>query len=515
MKSNKKRVFHIIYGRTFIIIFLLAIQIYILISAFNWLSKGYAYIYTIFNIITTILVIYIMNKKGNPYFKLAWMIPILVFPIFGALFYMFVEFQIGGKLINNRLSEVIDETQKFLSQDENVINELKREDMQVANLARYMISIGKYPIYNNTVVKYFPLGEDKFKDMIIELEKAKKFIFMEYFIIEKGFMWNSILEILERKVKEGVEVRVMYDGMCSLSLLPYNYPKKLIDKGIKCKMFSPVKPALSTSQNNRDHRKILVIDGKVAFNGGINIGDEYINRYERFGHWKDVAVKLSGNAVKSFTLMFLQMWDIDEKSHDDFYKYIYVDNESEKNKADGYIMPYGDSPLDSENAGESVYLDILNTAKKYVHIMAPYLIIDNEMMTALTYAAKRGIDIKIILPSKPDKLSAFMLAKTYYSELLQAGVRIYEYTPGFVHAKLFSSDDEKVVVGTINLDFRSLYLHFECATFIYKNKVIKSIEEDFIKTLNKCKEITIKEYKDINVIFKICGRALKLIAPLM
>ena len=268
------------------------------------------HIYTIFNIITTILVIYIMNKKGNPYFKLAWMIPILVFPIFGALFYMFVEFQIGGKLINNRLSEVIDETQKFLSQDENVINELKREDMQVANLARYMISIGKYPIYNNTVVKYFPLGEDKFKDMIIELEKAKKFIFMEYFIIEKGFMWNSILEILERKVKEGVEVRVMYDGMCSLSLLPYNYPKKLIDKGIKCKMFSPVKPALSTSQNNRDHRKILVIDGKVAFNGGINIGDEYINRYERFGHWKDVAVKLSGNAVKSFTLMFLQMWDI-------------------------------------------------------------------------------------------------------------------------------------------------------------------------------------------------------------
>ena len=194
---------------------------------------------------------------------------------------------------------------------------------------------------------------------------------------------------------------------------------------------------------------------------------------------------------------------------------IIMNNESEKNKADGYIMPYGDSPLDSENAGESVYLDILNTAKKYVHIMTPYLIIDNEMMTALTYAAKRGIDIKIILPSKPDKLSAFMLAKTYYSELLQAGVRIYEYTPGFVHAKLFSSDDEKVVVGTINLDFRSLYLHFECATFIYKNKVIKSIEEDFIKTLNKCKEITIKEYKDINVIFKICGRDLKLIAPLM
>ena len=278
-------------------------------------------------------------------------------------------------------------------------------------------------------------------------------------------------------------------------------------------MFSPVKPALSTTQNNRDHRKILVIDGKVAFNGGINLGDEYINKIERFGHWKDTAVMITGDAVKSFTLMFLQMWNINERNHDDFKKYIHIGVEEQNVK--GYVMPYGDSPLDNENVGETVYLDILATAKKYVHIMTPYLIIDNEMMTALTYAAKRGIDVKLILPHIPDKKSAFMLARTYYPELLEAGVKIYEYTPGFVHAKVFASDDVKAVVGTINLDFRSLYLHFECGTFFYKVPTISFIEEDFQATLKKCKQITMEDYHKLNILYKIGGGFLKLIAPLM
>ena len=260
-------------------------------------------------------------------------------------------------------------------------------------------------------------------------------------------------------------------------------------------------------------RKILVIDGKVAFNGGINLGDEYINRIEKYGHWKDTAIMLTGHAVKSFTLMFLQMWNITETSHDDFKKYILIEEKQEDSY--GYIMPYGDSPLDNENVGENVYMDILATAKKYVHIMTPYLIIDNEMITALTYAAKRGVDVKIILPHIPDKKYAFMLARTYYLELIEAGVKIYEYIPGFVHAKVFSCDDEKAVVGTINLDFRSLYLHFECATFIYKAPVIKDIEDDYNETLKKCKKITLEDYKNLNVFYKIGGGILKLFAPLM
>ena len=418
MKNKTKKIFNLIYGRTLMVIILLVIQVAILVGGFIWLSDDLAYIYSVFNFITTVLVIYILNKKGNPTFKLAWMIPILVFPVFGALFYLFVKFQFESRLINYKLLRIIDETQEYLSQEDTIIKDLEKEDMQVANLAKYMKNTGGYPIYRNTDIKYFPSGEAKFEEMKIQLEQAKHFIFMEYFIVEEGYMWNSILEILERKVKEGIEVRFMYDGMCSLALLPYNYPEVLRDKGIKCKMFSPVKPVLSTAQNNRDHRKILVIDGKVAFNGGINLGDEYINRIEKYGYWKDVALMLSGDAVKSFTLMFLQMWNINEKNHDDFEKYISIKKGIQN--TEGYIMPYGDSPLDNENVGESVYLDILATAKKYVHIMTPYLIIDNEMMTALTYAAKRGVDVKIILPHIPDKKSAFMLAKTYYPELIEA-----------------------------------------------------------------------------------------------
>lgn len=495
------------------IIALLVIQITILGFAFMWLSEDIPYIYGGFTVLTAILVIYILNKNENPSFKLAWIVLFVVSPVFGALFYLFVKFQVESKLINYKLLKIIDETQQYLSQDKKVIAELEEVDMQVANLAKYMVNIGGYPIYKNTDIEYFSLGEEKFKEMKKQIKKAQKFIFMEYFIVEESYMWNSILELLEEKVKEGVEVRFMYDGMCSLSLLPYNYPDFIKEKGIKCKMFSPIKPVLSTAQNNRDHRKILVIDGKVAFNGGINLGDEYINRIEKYGHWKDTAIMLTGDAVKSFTLMFLQMWNINEKNHDDFEKYISI--EKEEQNSIGYVMPYGDSPLDNENVGENVYLDILATAKRYVHIMTPYLIIDNEMMTALTYAAKRGIDIKLILPSIPDKKSAFMLARTYYPELIRAGVKIYEYTPGFVHAKVFSSDDEKAVVGTINLDFRSLYLHFECATFFYKTNTVKYVENDFQNTLAACKLITIEDYNKLNIFYKIGGGVLKLIAPLM
>ena len=486
MKLVRKKAFNVvIYGRILMIIALLIIQIAILGFTFMWLSEYFPYIYGVFTILTAILVIYILNKNENPSFKLAWIVLFVVSPVFGALFYLFVKFQVESKLINYKLLKIIGETQQYLSQDKEVIAELEEVDMQVANLAKYMINIGGYPIYKNTDIAYFSLGEEKFKEMKEQIKKAQKFIFMEYFIVEESYMWNSILELLEEKVKEGVEVRFMYDGMCSLSLLPYDYPKTLEKKGIKCKMFSPLRPVLSTAQNNRDHRKILVIDGKVAFNGGINLGDEYINRIEKYGHWKDTAIMLTGDAVKSFTLMFLQMWNINEKNHDNFEKYISI--EKEEQDTIGYVMPYGDSPLDNENVGENVYLDILATAKKYVHIMTPYLIIDNEMMTALTYAAKRGIDVKLILPSIPDKKSAFMLARTYYPELIQAGVKIYEYTPGFVHAKVFSSDDEKAVVGTINLDFRSLYLHFECATFFYRNNTVKAVENDFQNTLSSCK----------------------------
>lgn len=513
-ESGKKGIFHIIFGRMGIILFLLLIQLGILMVAFGKMQEYVVYAYGFFSLLSAATVIVIINRQGNPAFKLAWMVPITLVPVFGVLMYLFVEMQIGTRLVNRLLNESSRKIKKYAVQKPEVYEKLKQDDRHMANLSRYIAEKGGFPTYENSSVKYFPLGEDKFEALLEELEKAEKFIFMEYFIVAEGRMWDTILEILKQKAKEGVEIRFMYDGTCTLSLLPHNYPEKLERAGIFCKVFNPIRPILSTTQNNRDHRKIVVIDGHTAFTGGVNLADEYINEKERFGHWKDTAIMVKGEAVRGFTWMFLQLWDIDVKN-EDYQKYLDIRQPISADAAEGFVTPYGDSPLDAENVGELVYMDILNTAEEYVHIMTPYLILDNEMITALTYAAKRGVDVKIIMPDIPDKTYAFALAKTYYPELLRAGVKIYQYVPGFIHAKVFSSDRTKAVVGTINLDYRSLYLHFECAALLYKVNEIDKIENDFQETLKKCREITMEEYKKEKMSTRFYGRVLRLIAPLM
>ena len=399
-------------------------------------------------------------------------------------------------------------------QDPDVVDAIWASKSANANLSYYLSHQLGFPTYRNTEVKYFPLGEYKFRYLVAELKKAKRFIFMEYFIVEESYMWDTIREILIEKVSEGVEVRFMYDGMCAISMLPYNYPSQLRKYGIQCKMSNPMKPFLSTTQNNRDHRKICVIDGKVGFTGGINLGDEYINRKVRFGHWKDTAVMLKGDAVQSFTMMFLQMWNIEARKPEDYRKYLTPKVKGLRREL-GYVIPYADSPYDDENVGEEVYFHILNHAKKYVHIMTPYLILDNEMITTLTRVAKCGIEVIIIMPHIPDKWYAFAVAKTYYKELIESGVQIYEYTPGFVHAKVFVSDDDTATVGSINLDYRSLYLHFECGVFIYNNSEVDKVERDFQQTLAKSHKVTLMEVKKQTLATKISGQVLRLIAPLM
>ena len=335
---------------------------------------------------------------------------------------------------------------------------------------------------------------------------------MEYFIIEEGFMWGRILNVLTKKAREGVEIRVLYDGMCEMFTLPVGYWKLLEKEGIKARPFSTIKPVVSSHYNYRDHRKILVIDGKVAFNGGVNLADEYINRVERFGHWKDTAIMLEGPAVRSFTLMFLQMWYVGEKEPD--YESWLEETENAPH-AKGYVMPFCDSPLDGDKVGETVYMDILNRATDYVHIMTPYLILDGELETALRFAAERGVDVKLILPGIPDKKVAYALAKTHYRSLTDAGVKIYEYLPGFVHAKVFVSDNQKAVVGTINLDYRSLYHHFECATYLYQADCIREIEADYQQTLKKCREVTDETIRKEKIFTKIIGQTVKFLSPLM
>ena len=347
VEKGKSGIASVIFGRTGIIILLILLQFGFLIAGYTYLQGKMYFIDSVVKVGAVILVIYLTNNRSNPAFKMVWMTIMLVAPVFGVLLYIFVEFQVGVRWLNARLEHMHETTKKHWTQDEAVQEQLKEEDSEVASLAHYVCEYGGFPAYENTGVKYFSCGEDKIEELIRQLEKAEKFIFMEYFIVAKGYVWDRVLEVLKRKAAEGVEVRFMYDGTCTVSLLPPNYPKKLEQEGIACRVFSPIRPALSTHQNNRDHRKIVVIDGKVAFTGGINLADEYVNRKIRFGHWKDTAIMLEGDAVRSFTLMFLEMWNVAKSEKvEEFDPYLDVIYEREKHSGEGFVIPYGDSPMD-------------------------------------------------------------------------------------------------------------------------------------------------------------------------
>ncbi len=512
-KPVKKGITHLIFSRFFVAVLLFALQIAILVLSYIWLIDKIPIIIHVYWALTFVIVIYLFNNNMDASAKLTWMFVICLVPIVGAIFLLWTQSNVGFKKVRMYFKRQIDNTINMLDQPENVIREIAHDGSGTDDLCRYLNRTGCFPVYDKTQVTYFPLGENKFEAMLEELEKAEKYIFMEYFIVEEGYMWGRVLDILIRKASQGVEVRVMYDGMCEMSTLRTDYWKLLEKQGIHAKAFSPIMPFVSSHYNYRDHRKILVIDGKVAFNGGVNLADEYINRIERFGHWKDTAVMLKGPAVRSFALMFLQMWYIEGKEAD-YKTWLDLPCENAEN-ASGYVMPYCDSPLDEYKAGEAVYIDVLYRATDYVHIMTPYLILDGELLTALCFAAQRGVDVKIILPGIPDKKVAYALAKSHYKALVDAGVKIYEYIPGFVHAKVFVSDDIKAIVGTINLDYRSLYHHFECATYMYKTGCIENIENDFQDTLSKCREVNRESIKKEKFSYKALGLIAKMISPLL
>lgn len=513
LKKGQKGIIHAIFSRLGLIILLLAIQGLALFGVFIWFSQFLPHVIGGVALYSIIMVLYILNSRMDPTSKITWLVVMMILPVFGGMLFWFTKSEIGHIAIKKRVETVVNQTQDAIGQNEEVLAQLKQENPGAASLATYLNRDHCHPIYNQTDVEYFPLGENKWAEMLKQLEQAKDFIFLEYFIVDEGLMWGTVLDVLARKAKEGVEIRMLYDGTCEFSLLPHNYPKKLEELGIHCKVFSPFTPFVSTHYNYRDHRKIMVIDGQVAFTGGINLADEYINTRVLHGHWKDTAIMLKGEAVKSFTLMFLQMWSLDEKTLD-FDRFLNVPVTSDP-QAEGFVIPYGDRPLDEDRVGEMVYMDILNRATDYVHIMSPYLILDGEMETALKFAAERGVDVKLILPGIPDKHSPYALARTHYASLLDSGVKIYEYTPGFVHAKVFVSDDREGVVGTINLDYRSLYHHFECASWMYGTPVLKTIEEDFQATLSKCRVATYATIKSQKWYEKILGKVLKIVAPLM
>ena len=394
--------------------------------------------------------------------------------------------------------------------EEELLEELPSQAAQM----RYLQNHAGFPVYTDSQTLYLSPGEKKFDCLLQELKKAQRYIFLEYFIIQEGCMWNSILEILKEKAAQGVKVRVLYDDIGCFLKLPQDYDSQLRSMGIDCRVFNRFKPVLTSMQNNRDHRKIAVIDGKVAFTGGINLADEYINAIERFGHWKDASVMVSGKAAWSFTLMFLQMWELTTGEDEDYAQYdpwVLTDCPVQ---ASGFVQPYADSPMDKENVGEQVYLQIINNARRYLYINTPYLIIDESMMSALCLAAKSGVDVRIVTPHKWDKWFVHVTTRSYYRDLMAAGVRIYEYSRGFIHSKTFVSDDAVATVGTTNLDFRSLYLSFECGVLMYRTEAVAQLKEDFLNTLEQCHEITDGDCQ-CGPIRRIFQDVLRLFAPLM
>lgn len=504
-----------IFGRVFFVALAIIAQVAWILFAVFVVRNKYPVVDILIQVLTVLAVLWLVSKDINPAYKLAWTILILAVPIVGAVIYFLFGKSRLARDLNGKLQEEYDRTAGLLPEDEAARDQIREKSRDADIQSRYIRDRAGFPLYQKTATRYFRVGEELYGALLEELKKAEHYIFMEYFIIDDGVMWQGILDVLEEKVKMGVDVRLIYDDVGCVSTLPADFQVWLRVRGIRCEVFNPFLPILSVVLNNRDHRKITVIDGHTAFTGGINLADEYINRKERFGYWKDTGILLKGEAVWSFTIMFLQMWSVLSNERVNYEKYRPHGWYVEEFEDDGFVQPYCDTPLDHETVGENVYLNIINRAKKYVYIFTPYLVSDNEVITALCLAAKSGVDVRIVTPGIPDKKMVFMLTQSYYGTLLEAGVRIFEYKPGFLHAKSFVCDDEIATVGTINLDFRSLYLHFECGVWLYRSEAVLQIKEDALAIFRECREVTLEECRGKKLPRRLAESVLRLFAPLL
>lgn len=507
----------IIFSGVWITGLLLLLQVVLLVAIFHRMGSSSNYIMELMVLLGTGVLVYIINEKSEPAYKIAWIIPIMLFPLVGTLMYLYVKLSFGTIEPKRVLKHILEESRPYSQTPGEVAEKVQREDIPFAKLSEYIEKEGGYPTWQNTDVAYFPSGEQAMEPLLRELRKAEKFIFLEYYIVEEGVFWNQILEILEEKANAGVKVRMMYDDFGCVATLPRKYHKRLRERGIETRKYAALTPFLSTHFNNRDHRKMIIIDGVTAFSGGINLADEYINEYEKYGYWKDNGFLLRGDAVHNYTLMFLQMWKAaGGMQREDYETYLVREVRKEQSvPGEGFVIPYGDGPHQLENVAENVYMDIIHRARKYVYIMTPYLILDYQMQQTLMHAAKSGVDVRIIMPHMPDKRLPFYIARVHYPQLMRAGVKIYEYARGFVHSKTFLSDDDLAVAGSINLDFRSLYLHYECATLMVKVPAVWEIKKDFEDTFELCKEITPAYYYKTPIYQRMLGRVFRMFGPLM
>lgn len=456
---------------------------------------------------------YIYGKDMNAGFKLPWIIAILAFPVLGLCLYFLFGRPGATKHMRQHFEKIDADLEGTLVQDENVLKNLEATDFAVANQARYLWKCAGYPAWQNTDVEFHKTAEEGLEAQKRELRKAKKFIFMEYHAIEESSAFLELKEILVQKAKEGVEVRVFYDDVGSFVFINKDFIKRMEAVGIQCRVFNPMHPFLNIFMNNRDHRKITVIDGKVGFTGGYNLAEEYFNRTHPYGYWKDTGIMLIGDAVRNLTVMFLEMWNAVRKTDMDYDKYLPKVEYTAKEQ--GFVQPYADSPLDHETTGENVYMNLIKNAKHEIFFTTPYLIITDEMSRELRMAARRGVDVRIVTPGIPDKKMVYQMTRSYYSELARNGVRIYEYTPGFIHAKQCVCDGESATVGTINMDYRSLYLHFENGVLMYHYDAVAEIRKDFEDIFAASTEVTEKYNGRKSVLARMGRGVLRLFSPLV
>lgn len=505
------KIIKLLMSRVSTITLLILLQMGFLVGMVYYLSDMLMPVYIMLQIMSIIVTVWLVSQQDNPAYKMTWVIMILSLPVFGGLFYLLWGNKRLPLAMNLKLARH-ESPINTVPPDEKLLPRLWEDDPALASQAHYITCNGDFYLWEDTAVKFYPLGDDSFPDMLKALEGAERFILMEFFIINFGELWDEILEVLISKARSGVRVMLMYDDMGTIQHLPRNYANSLRELGIEVTVFNPYRPHLNMAMNNRDHRKIVVVDGNVGFCGGANISDEYINRFERFGHWKDTGVRISGRGVWSLTAMFLSLWgfenDVKIEDPHSFAPTMSFDT-------DGLVQPFSDTPLDRRSLAKDIYLNMISRATRYLYVTTPYLILDHEMVRALSRAAESGVDVRVITPHIPDKWYVHAVSRTHYERLIEAGVRVYEYLPGFIHAKQMVSDDKICVVGTTNMDYRSFYLHYECGIVFYNSSICSVVRDDVLDTLDTCIEITAEAARAIPLGQRIIAAVIKIFEPLL
>lgn len=498
MKTNEKKT-HVKNSivRLFLSVMAISLQIGIWVSVLLQFYQRAKWIPIMVNAVACIVAFAINGTRKNAGFKMPWIFLLLMLPVFGLV--MFVISGLSGGTIRMRqcFQEIDREIFCRLPENEAVWHQFQKKSPAWANIAKYLKKVAKYPVYHHTSVQYFSEASDGFEEQKRCLKRAKSYIYMEYHAIENRESFLELKEILADKVKEGVTVRLIYDDVGSISFLNKDFIREMKTLGIQCRVFNPVLPVLNIFLNNRDHRKLTVIDGQIGFTGGYNLANEYFNRTHPYGHWKDTGIKLEGDAVVSLEAIFLEMWNGIRTGKEQLQMGRLFETHWKDAESEGFIVPFADSPLDSDYVGEDVYISMLNSATEYAFFMTPYLIITDEMTRAMTMAARRGVDVRIITPGIPDKKLVYKITRSYYPILMDGGVKLYEYTPGFCHGKMCICDDVAAVVGTMNLDYRSFYHHFENSCYLYGYREILNIKNDFLETFSKCRCVSNRRSKPL------------------